>query len=191
MMPASHRVTPLPPAAPRRPGPPTRAGRDARRAGARLADFHRGPGVVVLPILWTVMLAFQRIRLIKIRRVDASGSTRWATSSWSFSPGLLAALRTTLVYTVFGTVGSIVFGLVAALRVRRPFRGRGLVRALMLLPYVAPVVAVTFVWQIMLNPQFGIVNTWGTTFFGWDSPDRLPASEHGSCSAGIGCRRRC
>jgi multiple sugar transport system permease protein len=44
---------------------------------------------------------------------------------------------------------------VAALALRRPFRGRGLVRAAMLLPYVAPVVAVTFAWTVMLNPQFG------------------------------------
>jgi multiple sugar transport system permease protein len=44
------------------------------------------------------------------------------------------------------------------------------VRASVLLPYVAPVVAVTFVWQIMLSPQFGIVNNWGTRFLGWDRP---------------------
>ena len=41
----------------------------------------------------------------------------------------------------------------AALVVRKPFKGRTFVRASMLLPYVAPVVAVTFVWQIMLNPE--------------------------------------
>jgi multiple sugar transport system permease protein len=40
----------------------------------------------------------------------------------------------------------------------------------MLLPYVAPVVAVTFVWQTMLNPQFGIVNAIGTSLLGWDDP---------------------
>jgi multiple sugar transport system permease protein len=32
------------------------------------------------------------------------------------------------------------------------------------------VVAVTFVWQTMLNPQFGIVNELGTSVFGWDDP---------------------
>jgi multiple sugar transport system permease protein len=40
----------------------------------------------------------------------------------------------------------------------------------MLLPYVAPVVAATFVWSVMLNPQFGIVNHWGTRLLGWDEP---------------------
>jgi multiple sugar transport system permease protein len=40
----------------------------------------------------------------------------------------------------------------------------------MLLPYVAPVVAATFVWRTMLDPQFGIVNYWGSRLFGWDEP---------------------
>ena len=40
----------------------------------------------------------------------------------------------------------------------------------MLLPYVAPVVAVTFVWQTMLNPQFGLVNHYGATLLGWEKP---------------------
>jgi multiple sugar transport system permease protein len=31
-------------------------------------------------------------------------------------------------------------------------------------------VAVTFVWEVMLNPQYGIVNHWGTEVFGWDQP---------------------
>ena len=43
-------------------------------------------------------------------------------------------------------------------------------RASVLLPYVAPVVAVTFVWEIMLSPQFGVANDWGTRLLGWDRP---------------------
>ena len=60
-------------------------------------------------------------------------------------------------------------GLIAALSLRRPFPGRGVLRAFMLLPYVAPVVAATFVWKVMLDEQSGIINYWGTTFFGWDN----------------------
>jgi len=69
-----------------------------------------------------------------------------------------------------GTVASIGVGLVAALALRGAFRGRVFVRASMLLPYVAPVVAVTFVWQTMLSPQFGIVNAVGQDVFGWADP---------------------
>jgi multiple sugar transport system permease protein len=35
---------------------------------------------------------------------------------------------------------------------------------------VAPVVAVTFVWQILLNPELGIVNAMGADLLGWKEP---------------------
>ncbi|MFN2419604.1 MAG: carbohydrate ABC transporter permease, partial [Candidatus Limnocylindria bacterium] len=65
---------------------------------------------------------------------------------------------------------AIGLGLAAALVVRAPFRGRTLVRASMLLPYVSPVVAVAFVWSVMLDPNLGIVNGIGEEAFGWQSP---------------------
>jgi len=86
------------------------------------------------------------------------------------SDGFWTSLVTTLVYSVLGTTLAIGLGLVAALALRQSFRGRGVVRAMMLLPYVAPVVAATFVWSVMLNPQFGIINYWGTELLGWDEP---------------------
>jgi multiple sugar transport system permease protein len=127
--------------------------------------------VVILPILWTVMLAFQRIKLINIRRAGVFGQYTLANLDLVLtSPGFWSSLWTTLIYTIGGTVSSIAIGLVAALALRGRFRGRTFVRASVLLPYVAPVVAVTFVWQSMLSPQFGIVNNWGTRFLGWDRP---------------------
>ena len=127
--------------------------------------------VVVLPIIWTVMLAFQRIRLINVRRAGVFGQYTLANLELVLtSPGFWTSLWTTLVYTIGATVLSILFGLIAALALRAPFRGRTFVRASVLLPYVAPVVSVTFVWEILLSPQFGLVNNWGTRFFGWDRP---------------------
>jgi multiple sugar transport system permease protein len=127
--------------------------------------------VVVVPILWTFVLAFQDLRVVELRRKGLFGSftvdnfIQVATSS-----GFWTALRTTVLFSVVGSIGSIGVGLAAALALRRGFRGRTFVRASMLLPYVAPVVAVTFVWQTMLNPQFGIVNAIGTSVLGWDDP---------------------
>jgi multiple sugar transport system permease protein len=127
--------------------------------------------VVVLPILWTVVLAFQDLRLIDLRRRGLFGAFTLDNFVAVFaSPGFWTALRTTLLFSVVGTVSSIGIGLAAALALRGAFRGRTFVRASMLLPYVAPVVAVTFVWQTMLSPQFGIVNAIGTEVFGWDDP---------------------
>jgi multiple sugar transport system permease protein len=135
--------------------------------------------VVVTPILWAVMLAFQEIRLVNIRRAGIFGQYSLANfDTVLHSPGFWSSLVTTVVYSVGGTALSIGLGLVAALALRRPFLGRTAVRAAMLLPYVAPVVAVTFVWQVMLSPQFGIVNEWGTKLLGWGHPvDFLHESE--------------
>ncbi|MEU8165217.1 carbohydrate ABC transporter permease [Micromonospora sp. NPDC049004] len=127
--------------------------------------------VIGIPIIWTVVLAFQRVRLATLRKTGLFGDfTMDNVDRVLHTPGFADTLWVTLLYSVGGTVGSIALGLVAALVVRRPFRGRTLVRASMLLPYVAPVVAVTFVWQVMLDPQLGIVNHWGQRLLGWDAP---------------------
>ena len=102
----------------------------------------------------------------------ASSATTASTTSRPCSPRRASSTRWSPRSSTpsVGTACAIGLGLVAALALRRPFRGRGLVRACMLLPYVAPVVAATFVWKTMLNPQFGIVNHYGTTLLGWNDP---------------------
>jgi multiple sugar transport system permease protein len=167
------------------PRPAVRAGRDRpgkvvsqhrrseRRTGLALITptFVIVLVLVILPILWTVSLAFQRVRLLNIRRTGIIGQyTLDNFVAVLTSPGFVEALVTTLLYSVLGTAGAIGVGLVAALALRRPFRGRGLIRAALLLPYVAPVVAATFVWSTTLNPQFGLVNEWGQRLLGWDDP---------------------
>ncbi|THA26530.1 sugar ABC transporter permease [Streptomyces sp. RKND-216] len=164
-----------PPAAPTPPSTGRRRTARARENRAGLAfvspTFLVVLVVVILPILWTVLLAFQDARLVDIQGMGLFGD--WTLENFDAvfgSPGFWTSLWTTLVYTVGATVGSVLLGLVAALALRRTFPGRGLMRASMLLPYVAPVVAVTFVWQIALSPQFGILNEWGTSVFGWEEP---------------------
>ncbi|MDT0377446.1 sugar ABC transporter permease [Streptomyces sp. DSM 42041] len=164
-----------PPAAPTPPSNGRRRTARARENRAGLAfvspTFLVVLVVVILPILWTVLLAFQDARLVDIQGMGLFGD--WTLENFDAvfgSPGFWTSLWTTLVYTVGATVGSVLLGLVAALALRRTFPGRGLMRASMLLPYVAPVVAVTFVWQVALSPQFGILNEWGTSVFGWEEP---------------------
>jgi len=128
--------------------------------------------MVVLPILWTVLLAFQPLSLLSLATTGLLGSDFTLDNFRTVltESGFVGSLVTTLTYSVLGTASAIVVGLIAALAVRHPFRGRTFVRAAMLLPYVAPVVAATFVWRTMLDPQFGIVNYWGSRLFGWDEP---------------------
>jgi multiple sugar transport system permease protein len=151
----------------------SRKAREENRAGLLLIS----PTVViiavavVLPIVWAIALAFQDVRLINIRGTGIIGEyTLDNFVEVLTSPGFFQALWTTVVYSVCGTALAIGIGLIAALALQRPFRGRGLIRASLLLPYVAPVVAATFVWATLLNPQFGFVNWVGQNLLGWEDP---------------------
>jgi len=162
---------PVPGSRHRRPGPTQR--QLENRAGLAFLSptFVVVVLVVVMPIAWTVMLAFQRVRLMNIQSVGVFGRYTVHNFLTVFNaPGFWDSLLTTVVYTVGSTAASIVIGLAAALALRKPFRGRTFFRAAMLLPYIAPVVAATFVWEVMLSPQFGIVNEWGVKLLGWERP---------------------
>jgi multiple sugar transport system permease protein len=156
--------------------PPARRGRrtNAQRENVAGLAFISPTALVVglvvfVPLVWAVSMAFQPVTLINISNVGIFGTyTLDNFKEVLTTSGFFESLRTTLIYTFGATAGSIFVGLVAALALRRPFRGRSVVRGLVLLPYVAPVVAVTFVWTTMLDPQFGIVNYWGQKLLGWD-----------------------
>ncbi|MFC7589254.1 hypothetical protein ACFQYP_40430 [Nonomuraea antimicrobica] len=127
-------MTATPPRTARPPAPPAR--RRARR-GRTLREQEGRAGlalisptlvitlvVVVLPLLWAVMLAFQDVRLINIRRVGIFGHYTLENFFYVVSePGFWSSLVNTLVYTVAGTALSIAIGLVTALALRDRFRG--------------------------------------------------------------------
>jgi len=127
--------------------------------------------IVIVPLVWNLILAFQQTSFTSVAENGIFNPFTLDNFAGVLSdPGFWRSLGTTVIFSIGATAGSIAVGLVAALALREPFRGRGLVRSLMLLPYVAPVVAVAFVWQIILNPQFGILNSLGKQLFGWQHP---------------------
>lgn len=86
------------------------------------------------------------------------------------SPEFWPVLRTTIWYTLFSTLGSIALGLAAAMLLNSRFQGQGLMRGLFLFPYVAPVIAVAFVWAFFLDPFSGTVNALGLRYELWQEP---------------------
>jgi multiple sugar transport system permease protein len=68
------------------------------------------------------------------------------------------ALRLTLYFTALATLLQLVLGVALALVLNRPFRGKGLVRSIFLLPMVATPVAIALVWMMMYNPTLGVMN---------------------------------
>jgi multiple sugar transport system permease protein len=155
------------------PGAPTLRQRESR-AGLALVSptFVLVMAMVILPVAWTAVLAFKDLPLSAIR---TTGLLEGPYTAENFTrildaPEFWRAALTTLEYSVGGTVLSVGLGLAAALVVWKPFRGRGALRAVMIVPYVAPVVGSALVWQVMLSPQFGIANEIGRDLLGWDRP---------------------
>ena len=68
------------------------------------------------------------------------------------------AFRNTVYYTFFATILKLVFGMWLALLLNRNFRGKRIVRASMLLPFIIPTVLSTFAWRWMVDPTFSVLN---------------------------------
>tara|TARA_B100000989_G_scaffold198671_1_gene150082 strand:- start:2906 stop:4165 length:1260 start_codon:yes stop_codon:yes gene_type:complete len=76
-----------------------------------------------------------------------------------FDNEFIDLLLTTFYYTFFGTVGSIIFGVLTAQMVNQKFYGRTFMRSVLLFPYVAPVVALAYTWELLLDPNSGTLNS--------------------------------
>lgn len=68
------------------------------------------------------------------------------------------AFWNTVVYTFWATIFKLALGMWLALLLNRHFRGKRLIRAFMLLPFIIPTVLSTFAWRWMLDPTFSVLN---------------------------------
>jgi trehalose/maltose transport system permease protein len=67
----------------------------------------------------------------------------------------------TIKFTVITVVFEFALGLVIALVVNSSFKGRGLMRAVMLVPWAIPTVVAAQMWKWMFDQTFGVVNDAG------------------------------
>jgi trehalose/maltose transport system permease protein len=73
-------------------------------------------------------------------------------------PAWWRAVWNTVRFTVVTVTLETILGMVVALVLNAEFRGRGLVRAAILIPWAIPTVVSAKMWAWMLNDQFGILN---------------------------------
>lgn len=69
-----------------------------------------------------------------------------------------ASMGHTLFFTAASVGLELVLGLVLALALNRAYRGRGLVRAAVLIPWAIPTVVAALLWRFMFDSQAGIAN---------------------------------
>lgn len=70
----------------------------------------------------------------------------------------LSVMKTTIIWTVVGVVLQMIVGLLSALYVDERRRSKGVLRSLLLLPWVLPGVVTALMWSWMLQTDMGIVN---------------------------------
>ena len=108
-------------------------------------------------------------KTFKQSNIEISGEAENILTSFQFTlknyikiftnPEFFFVLKTTFLYTLLGTLGSLFLGLFAAQLLNQHFAGRGFLRGLFLFPYVSPVIAVAFTWVLLLDPFSGTLNT--------------------------------
>jgi multiple sugar transport system permease protein len=89
------------------------------------------------------------------------------------SPSFQAALRNSVVFTVCAQIIVIVCSTILSIALEKPFRGRKLVRFLILLPWVAPISLGAIGWKWILDSIYSVITwvlVWAHVFKPYSAP---------------------
>ncbi len=119
------------------------------------------PGVLVIA-LFIVYPVFEALRLSLYEIEFLIGTERFAGLENYVrvfnDPKFPGVLMNTLIWSVGSLFGQFVLGFLAALLINRDLPGMGLVRSILLMPYVVPVIAVALCCRWMLDGTYGILS---------------------------------
>src|SRR5579875_2959175 len=112
--------------------------------------------LAIYPTVMTFTQSFFRVdplnppdRFVGLQNYRALFADPAVTNSW----------LNTVFYAIFGVTLTTLVGLGMALALRHPFRGRGVVLALLVLPWALPGVVEGIIWNWIYNPSFGVLNS--------------------------------
>ncbi|AZQ47370.1 carbohydrate ABC transporter permease [Bacillus sp. GX] len=88
----------------------------------------------------------------------------------------MQALLNTFYFGIGTVIPTIVLGLGFALFFRKKFKGSALYQLMIFSPWVTPTIAVSIVWSLLYEPQFGLINK-VLYFFGIPGLDWLQSSQ--------------
>ena len=134
-----------------------------RQVWAHRADYlYVLPAIVVMliviayPIYYTIELSFFKtppgLQLRDKIFVGFDNYTAILTSDvfWRVTAN-------TFIWTLSSTVISFVLGFAAALALHREFVGRGVLRAILIIPWVISAVAASYIWKWIYHSDFGVI----------------------------------
>ncbi|MXU65051.1 carbohydrate ABC transporter permease [Oceanomicrobium pacificus] len=112
--------------------------------------------VIAYPIYYTVYLSFFRTPpSLAMQDKIFNGIDNYITilTAESFHEVTI----NTMVWTFWSTFMAMILGLGAALVLNREFVGRGVLRGLLLIPYVISAVAASYIWRWIYHSDFGVL----------------------------------
>jgi multiple sugar transport system permease protein len=141
-----------------------------KRGGNRRPLWLLWPGLVLLLVI--IGIPFLIAFYISFLNLDQYSLRSWLQAPWvglsnyitTFTNGsvvgtsMLVSLGVSLGFSVLTTVLIVPIGILAALTVNTPYRGRALVRALYLIPYVIPTFVTALIWRMMFLNGTGLVD---------------------------------
>lgn len=111
--------------------------------------------VTIYPLLYVFYLSLHRRLLI----FDISKFVGMDNYLFLFRDDrFLTALKNTLYFTTLSVILELILGLSIALLLHRSFKAKGLMRAIVLIPWAIPTVVSAKMWEWIYNTDFGILN---------------------------------
>jgi multiple sugar transport system permease protein len=120
--------------------------------------------VVLIPVILVVVLSLLKLNIFTLHEWLSApfiGIRNYADAFTQQSVIGTGAGRAVLLSVVFSLLTTIVItpvGVLAAITVHRPFRGRAAVRALYLVPYIIPTFVVALLARLMFLNHYGLVD---------------------------------
>ena len=112
--------------------------------------------LIIYPILSAVVVSLYRTKYLVPRPQDFAGLANYVTLL--SDPKFVNSLWVTSIYVVAFTAVTLGFGMLFALLLDQRFPGRGIVRALITIPWATPMIASILVWTWMFDYQYGVIN---------------------------------
>ena len=112
--------------------------------------------VAIVPLLQTIYQSLTDARLASVRPVQFIGLRNY--TDLLTDGQFLNAIKVTVLFTVLTVAFEFVLGMVIALVVNSNFKGRGPMRAAMLVPWAIPTVVSATMWKWMYHDIYGVIN---------------------------------
>src|SRR5438132_2981712 len=112
--------------------------------------------VTLYPALDAIGISTTNANLLHLATTKSVGLDNY-TKAWD-DEIFTGALWHTLRWVIVNAGGQMLVALPVALFLNTAFRGRGLVRAAILIPWVVPGAVVAIIWRYMVDANYGVVN---------------------------------